>query len=254
VPQQASISDVRVLSLPLEYLLFLGQSLSLPWNPRRDLPRFLDQLWRHGVMALPVVLLTGAFVGLTTSVQTGYQLLGLVPKYFVGMSTGRMLLMELGPVFCAFVVAGRSASAMAAELGSMRVSEQIDALTVMGVNAHHFLCRPRILATTLSLPLLTVAIEVAAIATAVLVSSFMGVAPSTFYYGVLHFVVMRDFVGGILKAAVFGFLIAGSGCYMGFRVRGGAESVGRAATGAVVLSAVLILAFDFVVAMLMFRR
>jgi phospholipid/cholesterol/gamma-HCH transport system permease protein len=253
VPQQASISDVRVLSLPLEYLLFLGQSLSLPWNPRRDLPRFLDQLWRHGVMALPVVLLTGAFVGLTTSVQTGYQLLGLVPKYFVGMSTGRMLLMELGPVFCAFVVAGRSASAMAAELGAMRVSEQIDALTVMGVNPHHFLCMPRIFATTVSVPLLTVVMEVVAIVTAVMVASFMGVSPDTFWYGLLHFVVIRDFVGGILKALVFGLLIGGSGCFMGFRVQGGAEAVGGAATRAVVLSAVLVLAFDFVVAVLMFR-
>jgi len=245
---------VSILLEPVRFVWFMGRSLSLPWGIRREWARFADQLYRNGASALPVVVLAGAFVGLTTAVQTGYQLIGLVPKYFVGMSTGRMLVMELGPVFCGFVVAGRSASAMAAELGAMRVSEQIDALTVMGVNPHHFLCRPRILATTLSLPLLTVVMEVAAVVTAVLVSSFMGVAPATFYYGLLHFVVMRDFVGGILKAAVFGFLIAGSGCYLGFRVRGGSESVGRAATGAVVLSTVLILAFDFVVAMLMFRR
>jgi phospholipid/cholesterol/gamma-HCH transport system permease protein len=244
---------VNLLLEPVRFVWFMGRSLSLPWGIRREWGRFLDQLFRNGAAALPVVVLAGAFVGLTTAVQAGYQLIGLVPKYFVGMSTGRMLLMELGPVFCAFVVAGRSASAMAAELGAMRVSEQIDALTVMGVNPHHFLCMPRIFATTVSVPLLTVVMEVVAIVTAVMVASFMGVSPDTFWYGLLHFVVIRDFVGGILKALVFGLLIGGSGCFMGFRVQGGAEAVGGAATRAVVLSAVLVLAFDFVVAVLMFR-
>ncbi len=221
---------------------------------RRDFPRFLEQVYRHGVTALPVVILAGAFIGLTTTVQAAYQLLGLVPKYFVGMSAGRMLVIELAPVLCAFVFAGRSASAMAAELGAMRITEQIDALTVMGVNPLHFLCRPRIVAATVSLPLLTVVLEVAAGVTSMLVASLLGVAAATFRYGLLHFIVMRDFWGGLLKAAVFGFLIAGSGCYLGLEAKEGAEAVGRVATRAVVLSAVLILAFDFVVAILLFHE
>lgn len=244
---------MSIISAPAEFVWLLGRSLSLPWQPRRDIPRLLAQLWRHGATAVPVVVVAGVFVGLTTAVQTGYQLLGLVPKYFVGMSTGRMLVMELGPVFCAFVVAGRSASAMAAELGAMRVSEQVDALIAMGVNPYHFLCRPRIGATIVSLPLLTVLLELAAMLTAAAVANLMGIAPETFYYGLLHFMLVRDFVGGLLKAMVFGLLIAASGCYAGFRVRGGAAAVGLAATHAVVLSALLILAFNFVVAVVMFR-
>lgn len=242
------------LLAPAQFIWFMGSSLSLPWRLQQEFPRFLEQVYRQGLAALPVVLLAGAFVGLTTTLQAGYQLLGLVPKYFVGMSAGRMLVIELAPVFCAFVFAGRSASAMAAELGVMRITEQIDALRVMGVNPRHFLCRPRIVAATVSLPLLTVVMEVAAGLTSLLVASVLGVAAATFRYGLLHFIVIRDFWGGLLKAMVFGFLTAGSGCFLGFRAQEGAESVGRAATGAVVLSAILILAFDFVIAVLLFRR
>lgn len=242
------------LLVPVEFVWFVGSSLSLPWRLQREVPRILEQVYRQGVTALPVVLLAGGFIGLTTTVQAGYQLLGLVPKYFVGMSVGRMLVIELAPVFCALVFAGRSASAMAAELGAMRITEQIDALMVMGVDPWHFLCRPRIVAAVVSLPLLTVVMEVAAGLTSMLVASTLGVAAGTFRYGLLRFIVMRDFWGGLLKAAVFGFLSAGSGCFLGFRAQGGTESVGRAATGAVVLSGVLILAFDFLIAVLLFRQ
>lgn len=214
----------------------------------------MAQLWNHGVGALPVVIITSVFIGLTTAVQTSYQLSGVVPKYFVGMGVGRLVLIELAPVLTGFIVAGRSASAMAAELGAMRVSDQIDALEVMGVDPYRYLCLPRILATCVGLPVLVVATEVIAVFTALLISARMLGVPSTdFMYGMTHFFMLRDFVGGIVKALLFGLLIGASGCYFGFGVSGGSQGVGRATTRAVVLSAALILSVDFLIAFVFFK-
>ncbi len=251
---RANIATVRVLLAPVDYLAFLARCLVESWDLRRTWPRFMEQLSVHGVGALPVIVLTSVFIGLTTAIQTSYQLMGVVPKYFVGMGVGRIVLIELAPVLTGFIVAGRSASAIAAELGAMRVSEQIDALEVMGVDPYRYLCLPRILATTIGLPLLVVVTDVVAVFTALIISATMlNVPASTFTYGVTHFFMVRDFTGGIVKAALFGMLIANSGCYYGFNVQGGAEGVGRAATRAVVLSAVLILLLNFVVALLFFN-
>lgn len=225
----------------------------MPWGLRRTLPRISDQVIRHGVGALPVVLLCSVFIGLTTAVQTSYQLMGVVPKYFVGMGVSRMVLIELAPVLAAFIIAGRSASAMAAELGAMRNSDQIDALAVMGVNPYRFLCLPRIAGMTVCVPLLVVAVELVAVLTALAISTLLlDVSSYTFMYGVTHFFMPRDFFGGLVKAGVFGLLIGTNGCFFGFNVTGGAEGTGRAATRAVVASAVMILVVDFLVALVFF--
>jgi phospholipid/cholesterol/gamma-HCH transport system permease protein len=251
---RASIARVRALLAPVDYLLFLARCLAESWDLRRTWPRFVAQLSLHGAGALPVVIITSIFIGLTTAVQTTYQLMGVVPKYFVGMGVGRLVLIELAPVLTGFIMAGRSASAIAAELGAMRVSEQIDALEVMGVDPYRYLCLPRILATTVGLPVLVVVTEVVAVFTALIISStLLNVPAESFTYGVTHFFMLRDFNGGIVKAALFGMLIGNSGCYFGFDVSGGAEGVGRATTRAVVLSAVLILLVDFVIAFAFFK-
>ncbi len=237
-----------------EFVWFLLRSFSAGAEWRRMLPRLSEQIYHHGVRATPIVVFASIFVGLTTAVQTGYQLLGMVPNYFVGMGVGRMLLIELGPVFAAFIVASRSASAMAAELGSMQISEQIDALRTMAIDPYHYLCLPRILATTCSLPILVALMEVVASFTALVAAAALGISPETFLYGVTHFVNAHDFVGGLLKASLFGLLIGTSGCFFGFRVQGGAQGLGRATTSAVVTAAVLILISDFVMAALLFSR
>jgi phospholipid/cholesterol/gamma-HCH transport system permease protein len=245
---------VKALLVPVDYLAFLVRCLAGSPDLRRTGPRFVAQLSTHGVAALPVVAFASLFIGLTTAVQTSYQLMGVVPKYFVGMGVGRLVLIELAPVFCAFIVAGRSASAMAAELGAMRVSEQIDALEVMGVDPYRYLCLPRILATTVGLPVLVVVTELVAVFSALVISATgLRIPVSVFTYGVTHFFMLRDFIGGIVKAFVFGLLIGSSGCFYGFRVRGGAEQVGRATTLAVVLSSVLILMVDFTMALVLFN-
>ncbi|MEO0077719.1 MAG: ABC transporter permease [candidate division WOR-3 bacterium] len=236
------------------WVVLLGRSLALPWDLRRMWPRFLDQLFHHGVAAVPIVALASVFVGLTTAVQTSYQLLGVVPKYFVGMGVGRMLLIELAPVFTGFVVAGRSASAISAELAAMRSSEQIDALKVMAIDHYRFLCLPRILAVVVALPMLVVLMEALASAVALLAASALGTSAETFLYGFTHFVAMRDFWGGIAKALLFGLAIGTTGCHCGLGAPSGAEQVGRAATRAVVTSAALILLANFVTAVAVFGR
>ncbi len=225
-----------------------------PWDIRRTLSRLIEQVYYNGVTALPIIVVASVFVGLTTALQTSYQLLGLVPKYFIGMGVGRMLLIELGPVFAAFITASRSASAMAAEIGAMRISEQIDALEAMGIDPHRFLCLPRILATAITLPILVLMMEILAALIAIIVSGWIGISRDTFVYGLTHFVQVRDFIGGIVKAIIFGLLIGVSGCYFGFKVKEGAKELGQATTKAVVLAAILILAFDFLVALLLFSR
>jgi phospholipid/cholesterol/gamma-HCH transport system permease protein len=251
---RANIRWVKALLAPVDYLAFLVRCLAGSPDLRRTGPRLVAQLSTHGVGALPVVILASVFIGLTTAVQTSYQLMGVVPKYFVGMGVGRLVLIELAPVFAGFIVAGRSASAMAAEIGAMRVSEQIDALEVMGVDPYRYLCLPRMLATMVGLPVLVAVTELVAVFTALVISStLLQIPASVFTYGVTHFFMVRDFTGGLVKAFVFGLLIGGSGCYYGFHVSGGAEAVGKATTRAVVLSAVLILLVDFLMALIFFK-
>jgi len=244
---------MTVLTAPLDYVLFLGRCLFVSWDLKRTGPRFVEQLSSHGVGGLAIVVLVSVFIGLTTAVQTNYQLMGVVPKYFVGMGVGRMVLIELAPVFAGFIMAGRSASRMAAELGAMRVSEQIDALEVMGVDPYRYLCLPRILATAVALPVLVVIMELVAVFTALVLSAMaLDVSVQTFMYGVTHFFMLRDFYGGLVKAVLFGLIVGTSGCFYGFNVKGGAEGVGKATTRAVVLACTLILAVDFVIAVLFF--
>ncbi|NPV13697.1 ABC transporter permease [candidate division WOR-3 bacterium] len=245
---------MRAFTGAFDFIIFLGRSLTLPWDLRHTLPRVAEQIYHFGVGAVPIVALASVFVGLTTAVQTSYQLLGVVPRYFIGMGVGRMLLIELGPVFSAFIFASRSAPAMAAEIGAMRNSDQIDALRVMGIDPYRFLCLPRIVAATICLPILVVIMEVLASFTAVIVANWVGVAQETFVYGLTHFVQVRDFVGGVIKAIIFGLFIGTCGCYFGFNAEGGAQEVGKATTRAVVVSGILILFFDFIVASLMFSR
>ncbi len=245
---------LRILAVPADYFLFALRCVLPPWDFRRTGPRFVEAVINHGLSALPIIVLAAVFVGLTTALQTSYQLMGVVPKFFVGMGVGRLVLIELAPVFAGFIVAGRSASSIAAELGSMRVSDQIDALSVMGVDTYRYLCLPRILATTACLPILVVAMELVAIATALYISDLaLGVPAATFMYGMYRFFLVSDFIGGLVKALVFGLLVGLNGCFFGFNVSGGAEGVGRATTRAVVASATLILVVDFFIALAFFH-
>jgi phospholipid/cholesterol/gamma-HCH transport system permease protein len=232
---------------------FFFQSIFIPWRLAKSKDRILQQVYYVGIGSLPIIITIATFVGLVTTVQTTYQLIGTVPRYIVGSTVGRMVMIELGPILTALMVSGRCASSMAAEIGTMRVTEQIDALEAMAINPHRFLSLPRIVGTFIAVPLLTVIAEFNALLVSSLYAHYLLNIPfSVFNYGLTHYFFARDFFGGLAKSLFFSIVIAASGCYFGFRVKGGARDVGHAATYAVVTSSILILILDFMVALVVF--
>ncbi len=211
----------------------------------------LETLWPNfhqvGVSSLPVIALTGTFIGMVLAVQSFYQFRTLGLETRLGAVINMSLVRELGPVLAATMLAGRVGSSMAAELGTMRVTEQIDALSAMGANPIRYLVVPRFLACLLLIPLLTI------------MADFMGVAGGHFYsvmvlgidmhhywYNSALFVGPYDIFVGIFKSVFFGAAIAMVSCYQGFHCSAGAEGVGRAATASFVYSFVLILFLDLI--------
>ncbi|GAC1493287.1 MAG: hypothetical protein NVS2B11_17260 [Acetobacteraceae bacterium] len=162
---------------------------------------------------------------------------------------------ELAPVLAALLVSGRVGAAMAAELGTMRVTDQIDALGTLSTNPIKYLVTPRLLAGLLAVPLLVIVADILGVAGGFLVSTVkLGFSPHTYLASTADILTTADVVAGLAKAAVFGFLIALMGCYHGYHSRGGAEGVGSATTSAVVAASILILAFDYVMTELFFAR
>lgn len=212
-----------------------------------------EQMLSMGVNSLPLVLITSIFTGAVSSVQAAYQFSDYVPMRYLGTAVGKAVIIELGPVLTALVVAGRVGAGIAAELGTMRVTEQIDALETLALDPTRYLVVPRFVSGIIMLPVLTIFSDFVALLGGLGVAVFfLNVSSHTFLNGVKLFFHPIDLFGGLFKALVFGGTIAIIGCYQGFRTRGGAEGVGRSTTRAVVLSAVLILIFDYVIATLLF--
>ncbi|MDB4671249.1 ABC transporter permease [bacterium] len=214
--------------------------------PRRE--TILPNFYQVGVQSLPVIALTGTFIGMVLAVQSFAQFEQLGLESQMGAVITMTLVRELGPVLAAVMLAGRVGSAMAAELGTMRVTEQIDALASMGSNPIHYLVVPRFLACLMMIPALTI------------MADFMGVAGghffSVFVYGVdshHYWSNARDFVGvfdimsGVFKSIFFGAAIAMVSCYQGFHCAPGAEGVGQAATKSFVYSFIVILIMDLLI-------
>jgi phospholipid/cholesterol/gamma-HCH transport system permease protein len=218
-------------------------------------PRLVfDQMNTIGVGSLNLVIVVSLFTGGVAAVQAAYQFSTVVPLKYIGSVILRSVVIELGPVLTALVVGGRVGAAIAAELGSMKVTEQIDAMRAMGINPIRFLIVPRVLAATIMLPVITVFANAIAIFGGFLVAvASIGVSPATYVHGLKDFFYMRDLVSGLLKALVFGNIIATMGCYFGFATEGGAEGVGMATTRAVVSSCVLVLVTDYLLASVLFR-
>lgn len=205
-----------------------------------------------GNQSLPIVLLTGAFTGMVFAVQLDIGLSRFGARGLIGSTVTLALTRELGPVLAALMVNGRVGSAMAAELGTMRVSEQIDALDSMAVDPVQYLASPRVLASILMAPLLCAAFDAIGVAGCYLVATRMlGVNSGPFLARLEWLVDPDDIWGGMVKAAVFGFLLSSIGCYKGFFARGGAEGVGRATTTAVVAAGVSILIVDYFITLVL---
>ncbi len=205
--------------------------------------------------SLPVVALTAVFSGAVIALQsyTGFSRFGAENAIagIVVLSVVR----ELGPVLAGLMVAGRVGAAMAAEIGTMRVTDQIDALGTLSTDPFKYLIAPRLLAGLLALPLLVVVADILGVAGGFLVATVkLGFNPASYLQSTQAILTTNDVVAGLSKAAVFGFLIALMGCYHGYNSRGGAQGVGSATTSAVVTASILILAFDYVLTELFFAR
>lgn len=227
---------------------------TLAWLFRR-IPRretLLPAFYQIGVLSLPVIALTGTFIGMVLAVQSYSQFHMLHLETRLGAVINMSLVRELGPVLAATMLAGRVGSAMAAELGTMRVTEQIDALSAMGANPIQYLVVPRFLGCLVLIPMLTI------------MADFMGVCGGFFYSVVildidrLHywqnsqlFIGVFDVVGGVFKSLFFGAAIALISCHRGFHCSPGAEGVGRAATGAFVNSFIVILVIDLILGIML---
>lgn len=206
-----------------------------------------------GVNSLPLVLVTSIFTGGVSAVQAAYQFSDYVPMRYLGTAVGKAVVIELGPVLTALVVAGRVGASIAAEIGTMKVTEQIDALETLALDPVRYLVVPRFVAGFFMLPILVIFSDFIAILGGLAVSTFfLGLSSYTFLNGLKMFFHLSDVFGGLIKAFVFGGIIAIIGCYQGFKTEGGAEGVGRSTTRAVVLASVLILISDYIIASILF--
>lgn len=207
---------------------------------------FLKQLYDIGVSSLPVVAITGLFTGLVLAAQSFYQLSDKGLTTITGLLVAKAMITELGPVLTAFMVTGRVGAAMCAELGTMRVTEQIDALETMAVNPHRYLIAPRVLAGSFIMPLLTIFSMIMGIFGGYVIAVyFFGMSPTAYFDPMPLHISMFDLSTGIIKAFVFGTLIMTISCYKGMKTTGGAAGVGRATTNSVVLSYCCILFTNF---------
>jgi len=232
--------------------LFGGIIKSFKMIPRSR-ALILYQMEHIGVNSLPLVLIIAVFTGAVAAWQAAYQLSGIAPLSFLGGATSRAIITELGPVLTGIVIAGRVGASIAAELGTMKVTEQIDALETMAISPVRYLAMPRFLGAVLMMPVLVVFANVIAVFGAYIVSNyFLGVSFAVFFQSVNRFFAFPDFVGGLIKAVFFGGVTSLLGCHIGFKTEGGAEGVGLSTIRSFVLSAALILILDYVLWMFLF--
>ncbi|RLB04422.1 MAG: ABC transporter permease [Deltaproteobacteria bacterium] len=212
-----------------------------------------QQMERVGVKSVLVVVLTGAFTGMVLALQTFYATRKFGAETMVGVTVALSMTRELGPVLTSIMVTGRAGSAMAAEIGTMRVTEQIDALFAMAVNPIKYLIVPRVLASILVVPILTIIADFVGIVGGYFVGVIiLRINAGAYVANMEKYVELTDIYNGLIKAAVFGLILSIIGCYKGFTTAGGAEGVGRATTQSVVLAAVTILMADYILTAVMF--
>jgi phospholipid/cholesterol/gamma-HCH transport system permease protein len=237
---------VRFLDLVGGHVILLARALS--WLPRRPVRarNYVDAVEYIGFGSLPIVLLVGAFTGMVMSLQSVYAFRQFGLESVAGGTTGKALALELAPVLTALMLAGRAGAGIATELGTMRISEQIDALESMAVSPIQYLVLPRVIAGMIVAPLLTLLFFIVAMAGAYLVAVVgQGVDHGQFIYNVKDLVELLDVVQGVIKAVVFGLVVVLVGCYQGFHARGGGRGVGLGTTRAVVIASVSVLVLDY---------
>jgi len=213
------------------------------------------QMVEIGYFSLPVVGLTAIFSGMVLALQSHTGFARFSAEGAVATIVVLSMTRELGPVLAGLMVAGRVGASMAAEIGTMRVTEQIDALTTLSTNPFKYLVAPRLLAGTLMLPVLVLIADVIGVFGGYLIGTYkLGFNPANYIARTWEFLEPMDVISGLVKASVFGFLITLMGCYNGYQSRGGAQGVGQATRNAVVSASILILVFNYLITELFFSR
>ncbi|PKL81373.1 MAG: ABC transporter permease [Ignavibacteriae bacterium HGW-Ignavibacteriae-3] len=244
----------------LNFFQEFGEVVQLLIEVIKSIPRlfkrrklFFYQLEHIGVNSIPLVLIIATFTGAVAAWQAAYQLKGIAPLSFLGSATSRSIITELGPVLTAIVIAGRVGASIAAELGSMKVTEQIDALETMGINPVGYLATPRVMASIIMMPILVIFADAISIIGAYFISNFfLGISFNVFFLSVQRYFLFGDFIFGILKGVLFGGVTALLGCHIGFRTTGGAEGVGLSTIRSFVISSAMILILDYILWTLLF--
>lgn len=233
--------------------LFLAKAFLCAITPPLKFSWVIKQVWFIGFQSTLVIILTGAFSGMVLGLQGFYTLNRFGSTALLGPMVALSLIKELGPVLTALMVTGRAGSAMTAEIGIMRTSEQIDAMEIMGLNPFRYLIVPKLIAGIFVLPLLTAIFNVVGIFGGYLIGGkLLGIGEGTYFGEMANYVRIEDVLEGIYKSLSFGVIITWVCCYKGYSAGFGAEGVSKATTQAVVLSSVLVLFWDYIMTSLLF--
>ena len=243
---------INIGGMILSFLSFIGglanlvaQTFYFTLKPPFKKDRFIEEAKKAGVESFPIVSVISLFIGVILALQTAYQMQRLGSEMYIANIVALSIVRELGPVITALVVAGRVGASIAAEIGSMQVTEQIDALETFAANPIKYLVVPRFLALTIMLPVLTLYADAIGIFGGYLMCVYkIGISPSMYWNITFDAILLKDLFTGLIKTVFFGMTIAFVSCYQGFNVKGGAEGVGQATKKAVVSAFILIIAVD----------
>ncbi|TVR84832.1 MAG: ABC transporter permease [Rhodospirillales bacterium] len=238
-------------------VIFTGQALAACVRPPFYFRSLLSQMVEVGYFSLPVVGLTAIFSGMVLALQsyTGFARFSPEAEGAIANVVVVSITRELGPVLAGLMLAGRIGAAMAAEIGTMRVTQQLDALTTLSTNPLKYLVAPRIIAGVVMLPFLVLIANIIGVFGGYLVAVYkLDFNPTIYLQNTLDFLEPEDVISGLVKAAAFGFIVTLMGCYHGYHSRGGAQGVGAATTNAVVSAAILILCFNYILTEMFFAR
>jgi phospholipid/cholesterol/gamma-HCH transport system permease protein len=240
------VSVINICTSLGRFTLFFAQALKTSFSTKLKISKTFFQMNRIGVESLSIVVLTGLFTGMVLALQTyiGFQRVG--GEQFIGAIVALGLIRELGPVLTALMVTGRAGSAITAEIGTMIITEQVDALTTLRINTFQYLVVPRIIASTIILPFLTLfSMFFGIIGGYIVCVHVLGLSPEDYESSIRNYVELTDINGGLKKAAIFGLILSWVGTYKGMYTHGGARGVGTATTQSVVASSILILISNY---------
>ncbi len=244
---------VRIFGLIGEYFLLLKKVFSKPEKGRIYLKQTIKEMDKLGIQSIGIVTIISVFMGAVITLQTAYNMENpFIPRYMIGLGTRDSMFLEFSSTIIGLILAGKVGSSIASELGTMRVTEQIDALEIMGVNSASYLILPKIIATLIFNPFLCMLSMVVGIAGGWMVGEFSGVISTQAYiYGIRYSFIPFYITYSLIKTVVFAFLITTISAFYGYRVQGGSLEVGQASTNAVVVSSVFILLFNLILTQLL---